>query len=959
MSMITPATPFICTEVDVAFDADLNDPAESWDWTTMGDYVDGQRTRPRVLNQTIGIVNGRRDESNLADPSTVEVLLGNGDLALTPRNPASPYWPGLRRGTPLRVMLRAGSPYLLLTGATGGRASTPDHASLDITGDLWMAVELAAPVRFPTTARYQLMAKYSAAGNQRSYYLAVTVTGLVVLFWSTNGTTVPPAATSTAAIVNPFTGPATIALHLDVDNGAGGHTCRFWSHHGTIAELRAGLDDDETQYRLGDPYVGAGPTSIHSGTAPLEIGDITGTGDDPYLGSVRSAEVRSGDWTGTLAANPAFTAQTDGAAGFTDTTGRPWTVTAPAGITNRRPRFFGRVDKATARWGEVDEENTLMPTNAYVTVSASGVLERLAQADAIGSALSRLVTAPINRDGVVAYWPHEDGSDATHLASPVAGVAAMSVQGSFSLASDSSLASSEPLVTVAAGDNAFFAADIPKIPDVAGLNWQVTRFFKIPAPAVSPAVTSFGATRTSGRVAKWTVTINDTQVAVVGVDDDGAGVVLATMSTDDRMLDTWAIAVLDVTDNGADVDWEVHIIPIPAGLDFSMSGSFTGATGVPASYRNSLNGPPEGISVGHVIVSTGRPVGWLAPADTAFVGEPAAQRVYRLCQEQEIPVLIDGPYGTDWSDVIAEGGRPMGPQRPGKLLDLLDECATVDFGVLGEKRDDHGLFFRSGVALRNQPTRLILERARRQVVEQFEEVDDDQRYANDVTASRPDGSSYRIEDPSIAAGTVERHERTVEANVESDLWLPDTAGWLYHLGTWEEPRFPQVWADVAKTADLADVALDFEVGDRFTVPDPPPGCPPVDQLADGIVEELERFQWRIGVNGHPAGPWDTGFYDDETLGRYDTAGSETTADFDAGTDTSLTVMTTLGQLWTTDTMDVPFEVTVGGVVLNVTGISGTSSPQTFTVDAAAVNGVVKTIPAGSDVRLAQPTIVAP
>lgn len=70
------------------------------------------------------------------------------------------------------------------------------------------------------------------------------------------------------------------------------------------------------------------------------------------------------------------------------------------------------------------------------------------------------------------------------------------------------------------------------------------------------------------------------------------------------------------------------------------------------------------------------------------------------------------------------------------------------------------------------------------------------------------------------------------------------------------------------------------------------------------------------------------------------------------------VETNRGPLWTIDAGELPFEVKASGVVLNVTAISGIASPQTFTVDVVPVNGVTKPIPAGSDVRLAQPAVVA-
>jgi hypothetical protein len=53
----------------------------------------------------------------------------------------------------------------------------------------------------------------------------------------------------------------------------------------------------------------------------------------------------------------------------------------------------------------------------------------------------------------------------------------------------------------------------------------------------------------------------------------------------------------------------------------------------------------------------------------------------------------------------------------------------------------------------------------------------------------------------------------------------------------------------------------------------------------------------------------------------------------------------------------PFDVTVGGEVCTVTGITGASSPQTFTV-VRAVNGISKAHSSGEAVSLAQPMIIA-
>jgi hypothetical protein len=201
-------------------------------------------------------------------------------------------------------------------------------------------------------------------------------------------------------------------------------------------------------------------------------------------------------------------------------------------------------------------------------------------------------------------------------------------------------------------------------------------------------------------------------------------------------------------------------------------------------------------------------------------------------------------------------------------------------------------------------------------------------------------------------------DETLPANVDTDLALPDQASWRLHLASTPGMRFPQIKSLLTEATGMVDEWLAMVPGSRATVANPGPGFPPglVDQLVEGWTETVRPAQWDTALACTPALPWTVGVWDDEDLGRYDTAGSETGAGFDAGVDTSLTVATTKGQIWTVDAGDMPFEIITGGVVLNVTNVTGASSPQTFTVDATPVNGIVKTVPAGSDVRLAQPSI---
>ncbi|MEU5707872.1 hypothetical protein [Streptomyces flaveolus] len=93
--------------------------------------------------------------------------------------------------------------------------------------------------------------------------------------------------------------------------------------------------------------------------------------------------------------------------------------------------------------------------------------------------------------------------------------------------------------------------------------------------------------------------------------------------------------------------------------------------------------------------------------------------------------------------------------------------------------------------------------------------------------------------------------------------------------------------------------------------------------------------------------------------RADTDGSQLAAGVTA-TATTLSVATTAGPRWVDSAAyptEFPFDITVGGERMRVTAVTGTTSPQTFTV-IRSTNGVVKPQTAGTDVRLADPTIAA-
>jgi hypothetical protein len=94
--------------VEVAFNAGVNTPAASRTWTDVSAYVEGD----------ISITGGRGDEDDQVSPSTCSLTFDNRDGRFTPERVASPYYPNVKLGRPLRVTMLGSGNYLTASQAS-------------------------------------------------------------------------------------------------------------------------------------------------------------------------------------------------------------------------------------------------------------------------------------------------------------------------------------------------------------------------------------------------------------------------------------------------------------------------------------------------------------------------------------------------------------------------------------------------------------------------------------------------------------------------------------------------------------------------------------------------------------------------------------------------------------------------------------------------------------------------
>jgi hypothetical protein len=360
----------------------------------------------------------------------------------------------------------------------------------------------------------------------------------------------------------------------------------------------------------------------------------------------------------------------------------------------------------------------------------------------------------------------------------------------------------------------------------------------------------------------------------------------------------------------------------------------------------------------------------------AYVGEPAAVRFARLCTEQGFAYRIVGWPATS---VV------MGPQGIGTFLSLLQECEAADHGMIFEPRQALALGYRTSASMTNQS--LALSGALPLALSYtgaalgggggmtLASTDDDLATINDEVMTRGSasqtGTSYEAvmtaaqyaanaglstQAPPGGVG-VYQDSRTV--NTFSEFGLGDQAGWVVHLGTVNELRFPGVPVDLARselTAQLAAIE-DLDLGDYVSVTSPPSFLVPdtIKAIVWGLTETLGGFIYTIDWQTAPESPY-------ETLVAGSGAGSDCRADTDGSTlhssatsgATTISVDTTAGgQVWSNIAGDLPYDIIVAGERMTVTAVGGLTQPQTLTVT-RSVNGVVKAHSPGEAVALFQP-----
>ena len=935
---VPPATPtFPSQPLNVTSEILLNGT-----WTDISPYV--------YMDST-SVGRGHPDESTTASPSTFTGTINNSDGRFSSLNPASPYYPYLGLNTEMRVSVPEGASYLRLEndavsyvqGPIAVAYSSGIDIQVDMTPDNWYAPQIIA-------------GQYNSGSNNRSWILSIN-NGLLSLGISTNGTTtsfayapyyLDPNGSGGNVQVNPHQRLSVRALY-SVSGGTvtfyTGSYCGSWVAIGSAVSFNPGV-----------PHAGSG-IPIQLGYCPsndLQPAAVAGDVETYYgiQGKIHAAIVTSPAVN--ILFNPDFTQLTPYVTSFTDVAGNSWTVEGSAEVSARKYRFHGQV----AAWPQSWSPNG---ANATVALSAGGLLRRMGQAEAsVNSPMYRAYTRGVgSSSSLAAYWPMEDMVNSTSLASGIGGVA-MAVTGSPKLSSSNTFVCSNGLPVING------ASLFGKVPPSSGWTANSTRWLmQLPAAGDTNGAVVASIVST-GTVAVINVDYSSTSggfltAELIGTNGAGLGSITLSNSINGALV----AAQVDVVTSGSNV--VVTLSTLLAGQTTPVTQNLT-VSGSAGSVQQVLLNPVGAVTYGGLgttvfghlgVYSAYDPITAIAGALDAWQGEPAGLRFQRLCAEESIQFRGMG---------YLPGTVLMGIQTLETVASLLQECADADRGMWFEPRQCLGFGYRTRVSIGNQAPWLTFDYNQDHLSDELLPTQDDQVVKNDITVSNQgDGSTAEVtlnDGSPLSIGVIGRYDTSITVNLAADSQLLDEAGWILHSLTTNELRYTAVNCDMANNLSTLQAMfyqiLDADMGDRINVLNPPAWIPPgvIDQIIQGGTETLSLKDLVEAWTGVPSTPYNVMYFDDSVYGRFDTDGSTLATADPTGTATSLSIATTTATspLWTTAAADFPLNVIMGGEVMTVTNITGSSSPQTFTVT-RSVNGIVKPQAAGTDVRLAvQPTI---
>lgn len=876
------------------------------DLTQDNDNVDGHS---RIRGTGVSIKRGKSPRAQRTGPDECQFVIHDRDGQYSNRNPRSPYAGKLGLNTPVRVILDPFVSYLRFPERDDGNyAYAADSATLDITGDITIRIDM-----FPEELgvhSFNPIYKYDGGGNQRSWAIFIDSDAYVWFYWSPDGTLgARRGAVSTAPITS--VGRFCLQVSFDANNGAGGITVNF----------SIGDDINGPFTALGSPVTAATTSSIYASTANVNVANglpiSDGTGI-PFKGRVYNVELYNDTAATSLVAGGYFSFLELDQTSYSDGT-TTWVWGNPVVLGSDSVRFSGKIPSWPITWDSSG-------TDVHVAATAYGIFKQLNDgAKALDSAMTRYYSSLTSNIG---YWPGEDEEGATFIAAKTPGVQpARQINLDFGAATD--LPGSAPLFKLT--DSSVAVGTFPSYTGTGALAltfvWYADAY-----PAVDTKFLSFAFNSGYVDLALGTATYN-----IAFYDTNGTLLSSATAATGaGTEPGNWLCGVIELEQSGGNVAWAYNWRAQDVGIGYSATGSYAGTVPQVLNWRAWAIGASANLnemSLGHIAASTSVDdylEGDHLASFKAYVGERAIARLRRTAGEEGIDFIAHGK--TDYSP-------PMGPQPRGTLLDVWDECAAVDRGILAGRRDVYGGVLYIGRQVLENAPRLPIAYTDSILSDGLTPDEDNPNLQNDVTVKRKGGSSSRSVTTTgprsvDAIGTYTEGDTTL--SLYTDDQTSTLAGAIRHLGSWDELRWSGVGFELARPIIYNDIhlyerLLALDLGSALSISDMPDWLPARDAeiLVEQYTETLTKMLGTLTFDTTYARVYNTPVLTD---GGISLIGSEDSV-LDADVGTSDTTIDVAGDsLYTRWTYTADFDIEVSGLErMTVTGISGSAPPYTFTV----------------------------
>lgn len=581
-------------------------------------------------------------------------------------------------------------------------------------------------------------------------------------------------------------------------------------------------------------------------------------------------------------------------------------------------------------------------------IRVESVLRRLGKwDDQLQSAIARQTNSISPLYG---YWRLEDPTGATSLANDVPG-GLRGLIGGASLQANDGPGGSDKVATVPGGDGAYMSG---RFAPSTGSGWQICWAAQLAQLTSSTYQNLMWLTDTAGREWLWQVSTLGFQWQI----KDPQGNVIETLASGFG-------AGVDPTDW---IRYRIHVTVSGSTVTYAPAwySESTGTYGVTDTFSSSTTGRPstwlvtslgavdlEDAAFGHVFATSTTPD--LLDADaiasfTGFNGETAGNRFVRILTENGFNAATIGD---------PDLSPPMGPQKPDKILPLLQLCADTDAGLIfDDPTEPDTCLLRLNNSMINQLPAMALTYGV-DVYPPLKKKIDDQSPANDITATNYDGTSVRVADETGPLGTappptgVGRYTGKLDVSLTWPDALADRAGWELANNTLNRARYEALNVDLLGSPEHRDAARQLLPGDLVTLDGLEYATIPL--LVINFKRTGNSVPDKLTINCVPAELYLGGVFDDG-LHRYDAASVTLSAATSSATSLTFNITDPLEQMSTTSAYDL-LVVDTGEIIGIGSGdVAARAGTGPWTQAATGVdrgkNGITRAIPAGAKVRVA-------